>query len=244
MSQQVQVSTLQERVRVLCGLEPYTANTLFTPAIILDLVRAALTQLGGIIKEYSDQQLLTTFGLVATTPGLSVVSLPTGFSDLMRISWLRTATEETPLEWADVDNWLASPVASSSSWDTFTVPKYRVMGANTVELYPTPQAAYNLKLHYTTGIYVTTASDFVVMQDSWDQWVVFYTCIMVRLAQQKEGEAVSPASFIALLEKEDAAIRKRLKKSRDKFGIETIRDVRGGMVDANQLFGGKRYWRG
>lgn len=223
MSFPFQISTGIERVRQLCGLGPFTANSQVTSTAVLDYFKTAAVLLGGMVKEYSDEELLTSSGTITTVPNVAQVSLPTHFSDLIRIVWMRTPTEEIPLEWANVDDWEANPSGGlSNAWTTHGPIKYRLMGANTIELYPTPPGAYTLKLHYTTGIYVTSTSDTLIVRDGWDQWMVLQCCIFVRTSQQKDG-----SEFWPQLQMLEASIRKQLR--RDKFGVQTIRDLRGSM---------------
>jgi hypothetical protein len=230
MSQLVTVSTLTERVRTLCDLASYTTNTGVTTAAILDLIKTSFSELAAIVKEYTTEQLLTTSGTLTTTASVSTVSLPTNFSDLVRIAWQKDSTTEIDLEKANSDQFLATPQGGySSGWDGYGVIRYRLMGPATIELFPTPDAAYTLRLYYTTGIYVTSTSDVVMMRDGWDQWVVFNTCGLVRMRQQKTAEDPGPGSFFAQRDKKEADIRRQLK--RDKFGINRIKDVRDPLSD-------------
>lgn len=228
---------MQERARVLCGLATLTVNTTITPAIMLDFVRTSLVELGGIVKEYTDEQLLSASGTVPTVANVATVALPTNFSDLVRLSWVKSATEDVPLEWASVDEFAATP---PSSWTGYGPIKYRLMGPATLELFPTPTAVYTLKLHYTTGIYIATAADTVTMRDAWDQWVVFNVCMLIRMAQQKTGEDLSPASFVAQRDTVEMRIRKQLK--RDKFGPQHVRDSRSEMFASVDPFTRRGRW--
>ncbi len=224
MSQSVTVSTLVERVRQLCDLPPFTTDTPVTSAAILDLIRTSLSMLGGIVREYSDEELLTTSSLLSTQANVPVVSLPVAFSDLVRLSWVKSDTIELLLDRAGVQEWSPNTWGAWSSWDGNGVPKYRVMGANVIELYPTPTAVYSLRAYYSTGIYVSSTGDVVTMRDGWDQWVVFNTCALVRQRQQKSAEDPGPGGFIAQRDYVEQSIRRQMK--RDRWGSAKIQDKR------------------
>lgn len=237
MSKFVTVSTLAERVRQLCDLGDYTTDTTITQACILDFLQVSLTELAAIAKEYTTEQMLTSSGTLTTTASVSTVSVPTNFSDLVRLSWMKDATTEIDMIKADSNQFQAAPYGSSSSgWGGYGEIRYRIMGPATIELFPTPDAAYTLRLYYTTGIYVTATTDTVMMRDGWEQWVVFNTCGLVRMRQQKTAEDLGPGSFFTQRDKKEMDIRRQLK--RDKFGVNRIRDVR-----TDQRLKGREPWR-
>jgi hypothetical protein len=225
MSKLIAVSTLQERVRVLCDLADFTTDTGVTSAAVLDFLQTSFCELAAIAKEYTTADMLTSSGTLTTTATVSTVSMPLNFSDLVRISWQKDSSTEIDLEKANHNEMLAQPNGGfSSGWDGYSTIRYRLMGPATIELFPTPNAAYTLKLYYTTGIYVTSTSDVVLMRDGWEQWVVFNTSGLVRMRQQKTAEDLGPGSFFAQRDKKESDIRRQLK--RDKFGINRIRDER------------------
>jgi hypothetical protein len=225
MSKLVTVSTLAERVRQLCDLPVYDTETTVTSAAVLDFLQVSFCELAAIAKEYTTADMLTSFGTLTTTATVSTVSMPTNFSDLVRISWLKDSTTEIDLEKANPNEFRAAPNGGySSGWDGYGTIRYRLMGPATIELFPTPNAAFTLRLYYTTGIYVTATSDVVMMRDGWEQWVVLNACGLVRMRQQKTADDPGPGNFFAQRDKKEMDIRRQLK--RDKFGINRIRDER------------------
>lgn len=232
MSQPVIVSTLQNRARVLAGLAPFTANTTVSLADALEMAKASFEELGSIAKEYTDEQLLSASGTVPTQAGLGVVSMPTHFSDLSRVSWLRAANDEVPIDWAGTNEFFSAPQGGTSSpWSSYGGGiKARLIGPNSLELFPAPDAVYTLKLYYTTGIYVVTAADTVVMRDGWSRWIVYDLCVQFRMAQQKTGEDLSPASFIAQRDAVEQRIRHQMQRDRNRH--RHIQDRRGGVTAA------------
>jgi hypothetical protein len=215
MSQIVAVSTLQERVRVLCGLPAFSTTSAVRTSDILDFLQASCAMLGGIVKERAGENYLGASGTLMTQADVPWVSLPTQCSDVLRLSWQKSASEEIPLERATVDELQAYP----NRWSGDQTPRYALVG-NTIELFPTPDAAYTLRIYYTTGIYVTSTSDQFVCRDWWDQWIVMQACRFVRATQQKDG-----AEFIGMQAEAESKIRSQLK--RDHFGVRRVRDLRG-----------------
>lgn len=215
MSQNVTVSTLQERVRVLCGLPTLTTSTTVTLADMLVFLQSSCKLLGAIVKERAGENYLSSSGTLTTQAGVSFVSLPSQCSDVLRLSWQRSASEEIDLTLATVDELRAYP----STWSGDVAPRYALIG-NTIELFPTPDAAYALRIYYTTGLYVTALTDTLVMRDGWDEWIVARACRYVRMAQQKDG-----SEFVATQAEAEQNIRRQMK--RDHFGQRRTRDVRG-----------------
>jgi hypothetical protein len=214
MSQLVTVSTIQERVRALCKLPALTANTPITTVAMLDFLQAACRKLGALVKERSGENYLTSSGPLTTTAGISIVSLPPQCSDLLRLAWRRSEAEEIELTRANPDEMQAYPSAWGDGWAV----QYRLVG-NALEFFPTPDGAYNLRIYYSTGLYVTSTSDQFMCRDNWDQWIALYTCRLVRAAEQK-----ACPEFDMMFAEVDSDVRAQLR--RDHFGPRQARDVR------------------
>jgi hypothetical protein len=225
VSQTVALSTIQARVITLCDLpETLDTDTPVTSAQMLDFLKLACSLLGGIVKEYAAEMYFTTSGQLSTVADTPTVALPSGFSQLQRLVWLRSDTEELELVPATVEHMAAHPRSWGAS-ETVLIA-YRIVG-QTIELYPTPDAVYTLKAHYSTGLYPADINASFVAQDGWDQWVTLYTCLLVRKRQQKDA-----SDFMLALYGPDGRsgvegnVRKQLK--RDRAGVRRVRDVRGG----------------
>lgn len=214
MSKQVAISTLRNRVRVLCGLPQFTATTTITTDMILDFLQTACVNLGGIVGAQADENYLSAFLEFPVVAGVSLISLPDDCTDLLRLSWIKSASEELDLEHAQPEEQRSYP----SNWNGTYPVRYRLIG-NAIELYPTPDAAYTLRAYYTTGIYVTSVADTILCRPFWDQWIVYHVCQMVRGVQQK-----SCPEFDAQLAMAERNLRDQLR--RDKFTPRQARDVR------------------
>jgi len=207
------VSDIQERVRVRCGLPAFTSNTNVTTASILSMVQESARDLSAIL-DTQDWYFVTTASL-ATTAGVPMVSLPTNFAALQRLSWLKSSNDVIALKPANLES--VHPPESGDTWDVRT-PGYRIVG-NTVEFFPTPTAVYALELRYSTGMFVATAGDTLMGQSGWDTWIVYNCCCIVKQSQDEDYSAFASERQAKLGE-----ILARASK-RDDTGVVQPRDV-------------------
>ncbi len=167
-------------------------------------------------------------GVVHIAGHTQAVALPSNFSDLRQLSWLRSATDRVPLDRASVDDMRAA-AETSRSWDA--APLYELQGDN-ILFFPTPNAVYNLSIYYDSGIYVTATSDSMSCQPGWDEWMVLDVCARVRMMEE-----VSAADFLAERAKVEADIVKQA-MSRDRFQTHQVRDLweGGEVIDSRSLY--------
>lgn len=207
------VSDVQESVRVRCGLPAYTTNTNITTAMILAMVQESARDLSGLLNEM-DWYFVTTDAL-ATLANIPLVSLPTNFAQLLRLTWDRDANWRYDIPLANLEQVPTSPAVS---WES-CLPSYRLVG-NTLEFFPTPTAVYALELRYSTGAFVASAADTLYGQVGWDTWIVYNCCCIVK---QRQGEDY--AAFAAERDRKMLEIRGQ---RRDHSGVKQPRDVRFG----------------
>lgn len=219
MARLVQLSTLRDRVITLCDL-PAVLDTTTSPtaAQILDLLQASCSMLSGIIREhpgasfhFADSDTLTT------SAGIASVSLPTAASELLRVSWIRDSDSETMLVPATIEGMRDRP----AGWDSATVPSYRVVG-QTIELFPTPEAAHSIKVYYSTGLYPSAITSYVWCMDGWDQWIAVHTSTLVRARQQRACPELD-----MMLAQTGQSIRSQFRRD---YGVSRVRDLRGSDV--------------
>ncbi len=218
MSQSVAVSTIQSRVCTLCDLPAPTSDTSVTANAMLDLLKVSCSLLAGIVSsEYPGEMYFATSSTLTTVAGVPLVSTPSNFSDLLRLTWQKSDSEEIPLLRATPETMRAWP----ESWgDSECTEIYYRFSGSAIELFPTPDAAYTLNIHYSTGLYPASTASTFIARDGWDQWITLQTCVLVRARQQKDA-----TDFVMALEKLEAAIRRQIK--RDRYGVRQIRDLRG-----------------
>lgn len=217
MSVAVTVSDVQERVRQRMSLPAYSSTTFVTTSEILDLVKQSAQLLSAIIDEAWGGHYFTTsldMTLIAGTPSYD---LPTNFADLIRIAWMKTAGEPfIMLKPASVDDWEPNP----TGWSGGVVPRYRVIGPD-IHFYPTPMEAHQLRMHYSTGIFINAASDVINARVGWDEWLVLDVCAKIQTKLEMD-----PSVYIAQRERVERMIKQQCSR-RDKSRPGQIRDLRG-----------------
>jgi hypothetical protein len=222
VSQSVDLTTMKTRVCALCDIPDPGEDTPITSTVMLEFLKAACGLLSGLVKENAGELYFTNAQELAALAGISLVSLPDNFSDLVSLTWVQSDGTERALVQATVDQLRAYPSAWADC-DTDEI-RYRLVG-EALELFPTPDAAYTLKAYYSTGLYPTSMESSFYARDGWDTYVVYQTCVMVRARQQRDA-----SDFGVLLNGLDGQsgltrdIKKQLK--RDRAGIRTVRDMR------------------
>jgi hypothetical protein len=224
------VSEVIEEARVRMNAPAFTASTQITTTAALNLLKFSARRLSSKLRRAYGSDYFTRTGTLTTQADLNSVSLPQDFTDLRQIAWVRDSGPSIPLEVASVDEFL-TPGELSQAWAG--APKYRLQG-NVVQFFPCPNAVYTLSLYYDTGIFVTAASDTMIIQPGWEEWLINDFCVKVRQSQNKEA-----GDFI----RERAIAEEEILKEasqRDRFQNHTVRDTwgDGDYVDSRSL-----YWR-
>lgn len=224
MSQTITVSDIQSRVISLCGLPAtLTTTTTITLAQMLDFLKISCEALAALVGERASEMYFATLGTLSTVANTATVNLPSGFSELLRLTWQKSASEEIDLVRAQPENMRAYP----NSWGNSecTLITYRLQG-NTLALYPTPDAVYTINILYSTGLYPADLNATFVARDNWQQWVALQAALLVRARQQKD------AGDIRLLlygpDGVSGGVNDAVKRQarRDNVGVRRVRDVR------------------
>jgi hypothetical protein len=228
MATSVLVSEVLEEARVRLDLPAFSTTTFVTSAAALNFVKFGARRLSAILRRAYGSEYFTTRTTLSTQANVDTVSLPSNFTDLRQLAWMRTSTESVPLEMASVDEWLASS-EDVQPWNS--APKYRLIG-QTITLYPCPNAIYTLSLYYDTGIFVTATSDTISAQPGWEEWLVLDFCIRVRQKEEKDA-----SDFIVERESVEQEILAAA-QARDRFQTHTVRDLwdGGDMTDSRSLY--------
>lgn len=216
MGSAVLVSEIIEECRVRLDLPTITSTTFFSTAKSLNLVKYSARRLSALIRRAdSDYFLVST--IVPTAAGVNQVSLPSNFSDLRSISWVKSSAEYVPLEMASQDE-VASTSDTSRSWES--APLYR-LESETIVLYPTPNAVYDLSIRYDSGIYVTSTASSIICQPGWEEWIINDVCLRVATMMEQD-----PTVFAAERAETEANVVKQA-ASRDRFRSHQVRDLWG-----------------
>lgn len=228
MGTAVLVSEIIQESMVRLALGTTLSTSTFPKAAeALALVKFSARRLSGIIRRLDSDYFLATTALT-TTANQQHVALPSNFSDLRQLSWMRSATDRVPLDMASVDEMDAASEAGEV-WDK--APRYRLSGDN-ILFFPKPSAVYNLSIYYDSGIYVTATSDSISCQPGWDEWMVLDVCARVRMMEE-----ASAADFLTERAKVEADIVRQA-GSRDRFRVHEVRDLweGGETIDSRSLY--------
>lgn len=230
MGTSILVSEVIEEARVRMNAPVFTSSTQITTTAALNLMKFSARRLSSKLRRAYGSDYFTRTGTVATQAGLNSVSLPQDFTDLHQIAWVRGTNDSIPLDVASVDEF-TTPGENPQAWAG--APKYRLL-ANTIQLFPCPNAEYTLSLYYDTGIFIAASSDSMIIQPGWEEWLINDFCVKVRQSQNKE--AVDYLRERAIAEEE---ILKEAAQ-RDRFRTHIVRDTwgDGDLVDTRSL-----YWR-
>lgn len=227
MATNVLVSDILEEIRVRLNEPTVSSTTFWSSTVALNMLKYSARRLSGIIRR-TNSDYFTVNSTITTQAGVNVVSLPSDCTDVRQIAWMRSETDSVPLQLATVDDWL-EPSENVEAWSG--APLYRVMG-NTVMLFPTPNAAYDLSIYYDTGIFVDETTDLIATQPGWEEWMVLDVCIRARQREEKDAR-----DFMAERAKVEAEIVTQSSK-RDRFRQHVIRDLwdGGDWVDSRSLY--------
>ncbi len=218
---QVTRASLEEEVRQRTDLPAYGSDSPITQTEIALMVEKSLNRLGALVNQHYGEGYFTETATLTTSAGFSLVSLPQDFETLLRVSWARDSNSpNVPLSLASVDDWDAYPSAwGSLGWGGCpSAPMYR-LGGSTIELFPTPDAAYTLSIHYTTQLAFSGTTPAVQLRQGWEDWIVCDVAIRVRQRQQKDASEFTQERMLL----EDKIIQQA---KRDNYSPRQIRDVR------------------
>lgn len=177
-----------DQVRFRLHLPAYSASSFVTTSDALALAKSAGRRLSGILTRLYGDGFFTETATLTTVPDFDLVSLPENFATLRSLHWF-DGTNSLELGLARAGDF--DP--TSQSWGqlselglTSLRPTF-ALEANVIRLYPTPAEAYELRLSYTSGIFIASASDDVQGQIGWDEWMVLDICQRIREREQKDA---------------------------------------------------------
>jgi hypothetical protein len=135
----------------------------FTDAVMTPWVNEALGDYCAILDKhhagYRDKS-----GTVSTIANTATVALPADFLKLRAIDLSYGG------KWGDLDRW--TPETARSFTSTGTPVAYLRVGAN-LELFPTPDAVYSIRLRYVpTPTVLTSGSDSIDVPAGWEGFIV------------------------------------------------------------------------
>ena len=220
MSQTIEIAGVLDQVAFRLHLPAVGTGAFVTTASALLLAKSSVSRLGALLNRSFGDAYFAQTATLATQAELDLVSLPSGFKDLLSLHWV-DGTEAHLLERASVTEYSATPVA----WGNSVLPKYRVEG-NVLVLTPPPLEVYSLRCAYTTGLGITALSDSIQGQAGWEEWLVLDICEQIR---DREDKDASKFTFRKVGADGKGGVQGEIlsqASQRDRNGVTTVRDVR------------------
>lgn len=156
----ITLATLIARIR---RLGAYERSTVFTPTFITERINSALGEYADLLDERWEGYRDTT-GTVATVSGTATVALPADFLKARAIDLLDGTVYRalTRLQIKQTYGYTSTGKPTG----------YLHVGAN-LELFPTPNAVYTIRLRYVPTITVLVAdADTIDVPNGWEDFII------------------------------------------------------------------------
>ncbi len=170
----ITLATLRTRAR---QLGDYENSTVFTDAVMTPWVNEALGDYCDLLDEHFDGYRDTT-GAVTTTANVATVALPAAFLKTRAIDILDGGTYQQLRRF--------QPGAQALGYDLSTGRPvgYLHVGTN-LELFPTPDAAYTIRLRYVPAMTALAADgDSIDVPNGWEGFIIH--SILLRCDEREE----------------------------------------------------------
>lgn len=170
----ITLATLRTRAR---QLGDYENSTVFTDAVMTPWVNEAIGDYFDLLDEHFDGYRDTT-GTVTTTASVATVALPAAFLKARAIDILDGGT------YRQLRRFQPGPQALGFDQATGRPVGYLHVGTN-LELFPTPDAAYTIRLRYVPAMTALSADgDSIDVPNGWEGFIVH--SILLRCDEREE----------------------------------------------------------
>lgn len=223
----VSLSELREEVRTRYDLPTFTTTTFVTTTLVNSLINKSLQSFYALLMQCYGDNYFAASEELTTSANVPLTSLPTRFSKLIALHWLRATGDVVKIKPASVDHirhYGLDPV----SWSEYG-PRYRLSGVSAIEWFPTPNAAYDVRCDYVAIPDDLGEEDAFDAGPGWEEWVVLDVCRKIASREEKD-----PSVWLA----ERADIEQRIRSQapeRDEGESLVLRDVTGMALGAWEL---------
>lgn len=177
----VDLATLREEVRQRCDLPTFNTTSFITKTVVDGWINRASKRLMERLAVL-DEDYYTTTALLQTQATVPTVSLPPLCYKITRLVWVRGANDVVPCRRATQDE-LMGFGDINLGWNGLR-PAYDLIG-NAFQFWPTPDAIYNLRLHYVKLLDALAAdTDALNLGPGWEEWILADVC--ARCARKEE----------------------------------------------------------
>lgn len=170
----ITLATLRTRAR---QLGDYENSTVFTDAVMTPWVNEAIGDYFDLLDEHFDGYRDTT-GTVTTTAGVATVALPAAFLKARAVDILDGGT------YRQLRRFQPSGQTLGFDGSTGRPVGYLHVGTN-LELFPTPDAAYTIRLRYVPAMTALSADgDSIDVPNGWEGFIIH--SILLRCDEREE----------------------------------------------------------
>jgi hypothetical protein len=226
-----------DQVAFRLHLPAFGSGEFITPGDALALLNSSARRLSGLMSRLYGDDYFASAVTLSTQAEIDILSLPSDFHTLMSVHWLHSNATygAIELERADVREFGSSAV----SWDTCSLPRYRLEGASVLVFTPTPNAVYDVRIAYNSvGVQFEDASDSFQGLMGHDEWLICDMCQRIREREQK------PADEFIRDRLELEGHMKEQASQRDRNATVQARDATGALnCSRRQLSRYARGWR-
>lgn len=213
MAVSIQIADVVSQVQFRLHLPAVGTGSFVTSSAALLLAKSSVSRLGAVLNRLFGDSYFAQTATLATQANVDLVSLPTGFGDLLSLHWVN-GDRAVPMERASIMDFDPLPRA----WSANIAPKYRVEGS-VVVLTPAPSQVYTIRCAYTTGLSIAALTDTIQAPRGCDEWLIADMCAMIRMREDKDA-----SGYLALRKDAEADIQSQA-ANRDRNGVVAVRDT-------------------
>lgn len=219
MARSVTFSDLREEIRLRYDLpSAFSASTFVTTTAVNAWINKSLQAYYAMLVECYGDNYFATNSTLSTTSSQATTSLPSRFTKLLALHWLRATNDVVKLRPAGVDE-IRLYGYGAVSWTDYT-PRYRISGTSNLEWFPTPNAVYSVRCDYVAlPADLSADGDTFDAGNGWEEWVILDVCRKVA-----DKEEMNPSGWIQQRDDVERRIRTQA-PDRDEGEPLALRDV-------------------
>ena len=219
------LAKIQDAVQGRSGLPVLSATTNPSLSRVQNMIEDSGRSLMAIVGPLYGEDYLTKVTTVSVSAGgtiamLSALSAP---MKILRMSWVKSATEEIPIQAAQIQDRQTPSNLSSTNWNDGT-PTYGLL-ADTIEFYPPPPTTVSIKVYYVSGTFVVASAptQSANVGPGWEEWVTLDVLAKLRGNEKQEADE------LLLLQDRARQLIEQSAPKRDAWRVNKVRDTRGAL---------------
>jgi hypothetical protein len=185
MPRTITFADLREEVRLRYDLPSFTATTFVSTTAVNSFINKSLQAYYALLMECYGEDYFATSSTITTLANTSLSTLPTRFSKLIALHWVRDSDDIVPIRRATVDDMVLASY-DPKSWTEYG-PRYRLSGISSVQWLPIPNAAYSVLCSYVAlPADLSADADTFEAGQGWEDWVILDVCRKLAAREEKD----------------------------------------------------------